>query len=167
MKYILNTGRYDRAYEIEKGNQKILITLHRRRVYMDTGNVAIDGITPVDDDDYALLEKNKAFARDFASKDETMGLSLVDESVALGDTDERTAQLEEENKKLKEEGKKLKEALKKAEKPEVKKLEDDNKILTDENAKLKAQLEALTAKKPTEDTEKADEEDKKADNEGF
>ena len=154
MKYIQNTGRYDRAYEIEKGNQKIMITLYRRRLFMDTGNVAVTGITAVEDEDYALLEKNRAFARDFASKAEDMRLSLVDESIALGNTDERTAQLEEENKELKE-------ALAKAKKPEVKKLEADNKTLADENAKLKAQLEALTGKKADE---KADEKaDKKAD----
>lgn len=167
MKYILNTGRYDRAYEIERGNQKILIALSRRRVYMDTGNVAISGITPVEDDDYALLEKNRAFVRDLASKDESMGLSLVDESVALGEPDERTAQLEKENKELKE-------ALAKAKKPEVKKLEEENKTLADENADLKAQLEALTkgkATKPAEDTKEADGKDgEKADekvDEGF
>ena len=162
MKYILNTGRYDRAYEIEKGNQKVMINLYRRRVYMDTGNVAIDGITPVDDKDYALLEKNRAFVRDLASNDEAMGLSLVDESVAIGDTDERTAQLEKENKELKE-------ALEKAKKPEVKKLETENKTLADENAQLKAQLEALTKTQtstadPTEDPNKADEKDE---DEGF
>ena len=165
MKYIQNTGRYDRAYEIEKGNQKIMITLYRRRLFMDTGNVAVTGITAVEDEDYALLEKNRAFARDFASKAEDMRLSLVDESIALGNTDERTAQLEEENKELKE-------ALAKAKKPEVKKLEADNKVLADENAQLKAKLEALTGKKPAEDTKKADKKadekaDEKDEDEGF
>ena len=135
MKYIQNTGRYDRAYEIEKGNQKVMITLYRRRLFMDTGNVAVTGITPVEDGDYALLEKNRAFARDF--KDPDFGLALIDESVALGNTDKRTTELEEENKELRE-------ALAKAKKPEVKKLEADNKVLADENAQLKAKLEALT-----------------------
>lgn len=143
MKYISNTGRYDRAYEITKGGQKLLLTLYRRRLYMDTGNVAVTGITPVEDKDYKELEKNRAFIRDM--KDETMGLKLVEESVAIGEPDKRASELEEENKKLKEELKKAKEAGK--ENPDAKEVDK----IKDENAKLKAQLEALTKGKETQD----------------
>lgn len=162
MKYIQNTGRYDRAYEIEKGNQKVMITLYRRRLFMDTGNVAATGITPVEDGDYALLEKNRAFARDF--KDADFGLVLIDESVALGNTDKRTAELEEENKKLRDAKKALEKVVKQSK--DAKAMKD----LADENADLKARLEALTNKgkaptvDPEEDPNKADEKDE---DEGF
>lgn len=153
MKYISNTGRYARAYEIEKGSQKLNIILERRRLFRDTGNVAMTGITAVEDEDYELLKKNKAFIRDFKDKD--FGLALIDESKARGEPDKRASELAEENKKLKEA---LAEAKKKA---DANKDNEAVKAIKDENAKLKAQLEALTKGKATEPA------DEKADDEGF
>ena len=161
MKYILNTGRYARGFTIEKPNGKlkreVKITLERRRLYSDTGNVAFSGITAISDEDFELLQKNEAFAQMF--KDGKHGLSLVDESMVTGETDKRASELEEENKKLREE---LAQAKKESEENEDAKAV---KKIKDENAKLKAQLEALTAKKSAE---KADEKaDEKAEDEGF
>lgn len=164
MKYILNTGRYSRGFTIEKPNGKlkreIKIVLDRRRLYTDTGNVAVTGITAIEDEDFELLQKNEAFVQMF--KDERNGLTLVDESMVTGKTDKRASELEEENKKLRKE---LAEAKKQSDKNKdaeaVKKLED-------ENASLKAQLEALTKKNeaPAVDSEEAS--DEKADeDEGF
>lgn len=163
MKYILNAGRYTRGFTIEKPNGKlkreVKIVLDRRRLYTDTGNVAVTGITAIEDEDFELLQKNEAFVQMF--KDERNGLTLVDESMVTGETDKRASELEEENKKLRKE---LAEAKKQSDKNKdaeaVKKLED-------ENASLKAQLEALTKDKaPAEDPKETS--DEKADeDEGF
>ena len=168
MKYILNTGRYARGFTIVKPNGKlnreVKITLNRRRLYTDTGNVATTGITAISDEDFELLQKNEAFAQMF--KDKSNGLTLVDESMVTGETDKRASELEEENKRLREE---LAEAKAKKESDKNEDAEAVQKI-KDENAKLKAQLEALTAKKPAdkETDKKADEKaDEKADDEGF
>lgn len=157
MKYILNEGRYARAFVIEKANgalkREVRIELDRLRRYTDTGNIATTGITAIEDDDYALLEKNEAFAK--MLKDPKSGLSLVDESRVTGNVDKRASELEEENKKLREQ---LKEAEKKA---ETNKDEEAVQKIKDENAKLKAKLEALTKK-----GKKADK-DEQSEDEGF
>ncbi len=150
MKYISNTGRYARAYEIEKGGQKLNIILERRRLFRDTGNVAMTGITAVEDEDYELLKKNKAFMRDF--KDEDFGLALIDESEARGEPDPQAKEVIKENKELK---KKIKELEKAQENPDAKAMKD----LADENASLKAQLEALLTKDKGEATKPADEDE--------
>ena len=162
MKYILNTGRYARGFTIEKPNgnlkREVKITLDRRRLYTDTGNVATTGITAISDEDFELLQKNEAFVSMF--KDPATGLSLVDESMVTGEVDKRASDLEEENKKLRAE---LEEARKSVEENKDAKAV---KKIKDENAKLKAQLEALTAKKSDEKEEKSDDEEKSED-EGF
>ena len=165
MKYILNTGRYARGFTIVKPNGKlnreVKITLDRRRLYTDTGNVATTGITAISDEDFELLQKNEAFAQMF--KDKSNGLTLVDESMVTGETDKRASELEEENKKLREELAKAKKQSDKNEDAEaVQKIKD-------ENAKLKAQLEALNGKKDKEadKADKADKADEKAEDEGF
>ena len=154
MKYILNEGRYARAFIIEKANgnlkREVKIELDRRRRYTDTGNIATTGITAIEDEDYALLEKNEAFAK--MLKDKHSGLSLVDESMVTGEVDKQASELAKENKELK---KQLAEAKKQAEKNED--AEAVQKI-KDENAKLKAQLESLTKK---------DKKAEKAEDEGF
>lgn len=157
MKYILNTGRYARGFTIVKPNGKlnreVKITLNRRRLYTDTGNVATTGITAISDEDFELLQKNEAFAQMF--KDESNGLSLVDESMVTGETDKKASELEEENKRLRQE---LAEAKAKKESD---KNEDAEAIqlIKDENAKLKAQLEGLSGKKDKKDKKEVKEED--------
>ena len=149
MKYIQNTGRYAIAFVITKNNRELKIELDKRRIYMDTGNIATTGITPVDDDVLKELKKIKRF-NSMVEKGE---LTLLDEEDVRTPEETKVAKLEAEKKELEE-------RLKKAEEADVKKMEEEKKTLADENASLKAQLEALTKGK------KAD--DKKADDtEGF
>ena len=61
MKYILNTGRYAIAFTIMKNEREVKIALDRRRLFLDTGNVATTGITPVEEADIAELKKQKRF----------------------------------------------------------------------------------------------------------
>ena len=164
MKYILNEGRYALAFIIEKENgglkREVKIELDRRRRYTDTGNIATTGITAIEDEDFELLKKNKAFAQMFEK--EGSGLSLVDESMVTGGADKRASELAEENRKLKEqlaEAKKQSEGNADAE--AVQKIKD-------ENAKLKAQLEKLSKGKKDKKEEKAeDEAGESAEDEGF
>ncbi len=153
MKYILNEGRYAQAFIIEKKNgelvREVKIELDRRRRYTDTGNIATTGITAIEDEDFELLKKNKAFAQMFEKKGS--GLSLVDELMVTGGADKRASELAEENRKLK---KQLAEAKKQSEENEdVKAVQK----IKDENAKLKAQLESLTKGKKGKAGETADE----------
>ena len=147
MKYIQNTGRYAIAFFITKNNREVKLELDKRRVYMDTGNIATTGITPVDEEDLKELKKIKRFNNMVKNGD----LTILDEKDVRTPEETKVAKLEEENKKLQEE-------LKKAENADVKKVEEEKKALADENASLKAQLEALTKankqdKAPVADTE--------------
>lgn len=135
MKYILNTGRYALSFEIVKGGHKKAIVLERRRLYNDTGNVAVSGITAIEDDDYKLLTALPIFKKRFADKN--CGLSEITEEQAIGKSDAQTSKLAEENKKLKEEKEALEKAVKESKNAKA------MKELADENASLKAQLEAL------------------------
>jgi hypothetical protein len=138
MKYILNTGRYAVSFDIVKNGLKKTIILERRRLYNDTGNVAVTGVTAIEDDDYKLLTALPIFKKRF--EDKAFGLSEINEEQAMGKPDPQASKLAEENKKLKEEKKALEKAVK--ESKDAKAMKD----LADENATLKAQLEAL--KKP-------------------
>ncbi len=166
MKYVLNTGRYAVAFTINKPNgdytREVKIELDRRRVFTDTGNLATTGITAVEDEDFELLKKNKAFNRLFKEEN---GFKLISEAEAVGAPDKQTSELEEENKKLKEQLAEAKQAVK-----ESKDAKAVEKIKA-ENAKLKEQLEALTKDKADDEKAdaKADDEkaDAKADDEGF
>lgn len=136
MKYVLNTGRYAVAFTITKNERAFKIALDKRRLYMDTGNVATTGLTPVEEDDIEELKKQKRF-NDMLEKGE---LSIMEES-------EIKSPEENEISKLKDENKELKDKLAKAENADVKKVEEERKALEDENKKLKEQLEALGGKK--------------------
>ena len=144
MKYIQNTGRYAIAFPITKNNREVKLELDKRRIYMDTGNIATTGITPVDEEDLKELKKIKRFNSMVKAGD----LTILDEEDVRTPEETKVAKLEEENKKLQEQ-------LKKAEKADVKKVEEEKKALADENASLKAQLEALTKRDntPAVDTE--------------
>ena len=154
MKYILNTGRYAVAFIIMRGKKEFKLELDKRRLFLDTGNLATTGLTPVTDEDIEELKK-----QDFFNE-------LIEKgSLKICNEDEVKSPDESKIKTLEDENRELKAKLEKAEKPDVKKLkeekkavEDENKTLADENASLKAQLEALTKNKE----EKAD-----ADTAGF
>ena len=150
MKYISNTGRYALSFEIVRDGFKKTIVLERRRLYNDTGSVAVTGITAIEDEDYELLKKLPIFKKRF--EDKNCGLSEVTEEIAVGNPDPQASKLAEENKKLKEEKTALEKAVKASK--DAKAMKD----LADECASLKAQLEALKktdADKPAGETEEA------------
>lgn len=150
MKYIQNNGRYALAFEIVKDNRNVKINFDRKRVYLDTGNIATTGITVVDDEDYAKLCELKRFKKLLETKE----FELTDVT-KIETAETKVKELEEANKKLEEE---LEKAKKKSTTADVKKQLDakDKEI-----SNLKAQLESLTKA----DAGKA--EDKKDETEGF
>lgn len=152
MKYIQNKGRYALSFEITKDNRNVRIVFDRRRIYMDTGNIATTGITAVEDEDYEELLKLKRFKKLFETKE----FELTD-ITKVETTETKVKELEDANKKLTEE---LEKAKKKATPAEVKKqLDEKDKVIND----LKSQLESLT--KGNADSETG--EDKKDETEGF
>ena len=136
MKYILNTGRYAVAFTIVKNGRALKIALDKRRLYMDTGNVATTGLTPVEEADIEELKKQKRF-NDMLEKGE---LTIMEESEVKSPEENKISKLEDENKELRDK-------LAKAENADVKKVEEERKALEDENKRLKEQLEALGGKK--------------------
>lgn len=155
MKFIRNTGRYAIAFTIVKGGRNVKIELDRRRLFMDTGNIATTGITPVDEKDIEELKKQKRFCKMLESGE----LAILDESDVKTPEESKIAKLEEENRKLQEK-------LKKAGKNTSEEDEKAMKALADENASLKAQLESLTKDKDVK-AEASKAEDEKAEDEGF
>lgn len=134
MKYILNKGRYALAFEIVKDNRRVKIEFDKRRIYMDTGNVATTGITAVEDEDYKKLCEFKRFKELF----ETGDFELTDiTKVETAET--KVKELEKANKELEEKLKKA-EALT----PEDVKQQLDAK--DDEIKSLKGELEKLSKK---------------------
>lgn len=136
MKYVLNTARYAIAFTIVKNDRPFKISLDKRRLYMDTGNVATTGITPVEEADIEELKKQKRF-NDMLEKGE---LTIMEEHEIKSPEENKISKLEDENKELRNK-------LAKAENADVKKVEEERKALEDENKKLKEQLEALGGKK--------------------
>lgn len=132
MKYVQNNGRYAVAFELTKNGRPFKLVLDRKRIYMDTGNIATTGITEVEDDVYKLLCNHKRFKQMLETKE----MELTEAS-KIETAETKVKALEEENKKLK------------AQIASSGKNEDNNKTkaLEEENNKLKAQLEALGKKK--------------------
>lgn len=140
MKHVFNGGRYGVAFEVVVGGKERKVEFDRKRLFLDTGNIATSGITSIDDDVYEALKKdNKRFQKMIKSGE----LKLVDEKALKGTSEEASA-LAEENKQLK---KQLAEANKQSTSKEVKKQLDDK---DNEIKNLKAQLEALTKGKDSE-----------------
>ena len=143
MKYIANNGRYGVAFEVTFNNRPMNIEFDRKRVFLDTGNIATSGITTVEDNLYEVLLTNKRFKKMIDEGE----LKLVDEK-ALKGTSEELDVLKAENEALKSQ---LKEVEKKNNKPKEDK--ETNKELKAKEAEiksLKAQLEALTKDKKVE-----------------
>ena len=143
MKYVFNTGRYGVAFEVIFNGKPMKVEFDRKRMYLDTGNIATSGITSVEDELYKVLLTNKRFKK-MIDKGE---LKLVDEK-ALKGTSEELDVLKAENEALKAQ---LEKAGKegntaKADKETKKEL----KAKDDEIKSLKAQLEALTKDKEAE-----------------
>lgn len=140
MKHVFNGGRYGVAFEVVVGGKERKVEFDRKRLFLDTGNIATSGITSIEDDVYEALKKdNKRFQKMIKNGE----LKLVDEETLKGTSEEASA-LAEENKQLK---KQLAEANKKSTPKEVKKQLDDK---DNEIKNLKAQLEALTKGKDSE-----------------
>lgn len=136
MKYVINKGRYAIAFEVEVNGKKRKVEFDKRRYYRDTGNLATNGITPVDDDVYAILLENKQFEERIESKE----LELTDEPQL--DSGEENVALKKENAKLKAELEKAKKTEEKADDKQKEIVEAKDK----EIASLKAQLEKLSKK---------------------
>ena len=143
MKYVANYGRYGVAFEVTFNNRPMKVEFDRKRVFLDTGNIATSGITTVEDELYNVLLTNKRFKKMINEGE----LKLVDEK-ALKGTSEELDVLKSENEALKAQ---LKEVEKKSNKPKEDK--ETNKELKAKDAEiksLKAQLEALTKDKKVE-----------------
>mgnify|MGYP003500787668 FL=1 len=143
MKYVFNKGRYAQSFSIQVKGRERLVSFDRRRVYMDTGNIATTGITEVEDDIYKLLLENKRFKALIDSEE-----FVLTEKVTSEDAGEVNAELKAENESLKK-------ALKEAEaKNTNKEAKAEMKAKDEEIKSLKAQIEALTKdKKADSETE--------------
>ena len=134
---IKNTGRYALAFTIHKNGKDVVVEFGRRRLYLDTGNVATSGITEVSDEDFELLKKNKQFAK--ALETETFSEVTAEELAYTTADSETLAAKDAEIAALKAElGKKA---------PTKKELKEKDEALAakdEEINTLKAQLEALS-----------------------
>ena len=139
MKYVANNGRYGVAFEVTFNNRPMKIEFDRKRVFLDTGNIATSGITTVEDELYNVLLTNKRFKKMIDEGE----LKLVDEKALKGTSEELDV--------LKAENEALKSQLKEVEKKNNKSKEDKELKAKDAEIKsLKAQLEALTKGKKVE-----------------
>ena len=137
---IKNTGRYALAFTIHKNGKDVVIEFDRRRLYLDTGNVATSGITEVSDEDFELLKKNKQFVK--AMETETFSEVTAEELASTTVDSEALAAKDAEIAALKAE------LDKKA--PTKKELKEKDEALAakdEEINTLKAQLEALSKDK--------------------
>lgn len=134
---IKNTGRYALAFTIHKNGKDVSVEFDRRRLYLDTGNVATSGITEVSDEDFELLKKNKQFVK--ALETETFSEVTAEELAYTTADSETLAAKDAEIAALKAElGKKA---------PTKKELKEKDEALAakdEEINTLKAQLEALS-----------------------
>lgn len=137
---IKNTGRYALAFTINKNGKDVVVEFDRRRLYLDTGNVATSGITEVSDEDFELLKKNKQFVK--ALETETFSEVTAEELASTTADSEVLAAKDAEIAALKAE------LDKKA--PTKKELKEKDEALAakdEEINTLKAQLEALSKDK--------------------
>ena len=134
---IKNTGRYALAFTIHKNGKDVVVEFDRRRLYLDTGNVATSGITEISDEDFELLKKNKQFVK--ALETETFSEVTTEELASTAADSEALAAKDAEIAALKAElGKKA---------PTKKELKEKDEALAakdEEINTLKAQLEALS-----------------------
>lgn len=133
MKYIQNNGRYAYSFEVIVKDRAKKIVLDRRRIYLDTGNVATTGITEIEEEVLEALKGNAKFNAFMQSGE----LELTEPS-ELETTEKKAEALEAENKELR---KKLEEAEKGNKDKDIESaLEEKDKQITS----LKAKLEALS-----------------------
>lgn len=137
---IKNTGRYALAFTIHKNGKDVSVEFDRRRLYLDTGNVATSGITEVSDEDFELLKKNKQFVK--ALETETFSEVTAEELASTTADSEALAAKDAEIAALKAELDKKAPAKKELKEKDEALAAKDEEINT-----LKAQLEALSKNK--------------------
>lgn len=135
MKYVKNNLGFSVKFKAGTGTGERAYSFDCYRVFSDTGNVATDGITAIEDADYAFLCKECA---QFKKMIERGDLTLT--AKAMNAAQDKAKALEDENKKLK---KQLAEAAASAANNTGEKASVKEKKLAEENKSLKEQLEAL------------------------
>ena len=134
---IKNTGRYALAFTINKNGKEVSIEFDKRRLYLDTGNIATTGITEVSDEDFELLKKNKEFVKALETDtfSEVTAEEVVDDNKVIAEKDAEIASLKAElDKKA----------------PTKKEIKEKDAVIAAKDKEidtLKAQLEALNKKK--------------------
>lgn len=137
---IKNTGRYALAFTINKNGKEVNIEFDKRRLYLDTGNIATTGITEVSDEDFELLKKNKEFVK--ALETDTFSEVTAEEVINTSVDTKVIAEKDAEIASLKAE------LDKKA--PTKKEIKEKDAVIAAKDKEidtLKAQLEALNTKK--------------------
>lgn len=136
--FIQNTGRYALAFVIEENGRERRIEFDRRRIYLDTGNIATNGVTEITDEQFEKLNKIPMFEKQFKNGDfkKVEKVETADDAQAL---------IKEKDKEIA----KLKKALEKSDsKKEIEAKDAAIKEKDDEINSLKAKLESLTKKEP-------------------
>lgn len=136
MKYVKNNMGFSLKFTLGTGTAEHSYSFDCERIYSDTGNVASDGITALDDSTYKKLCDECV---QFKKMVERGSLSLVSKPAGSA-AQEKAKELESENAKLK---KQLAEATSALTESTGGKASAKEKKLADENKTLKEQLEAL------------------------
>ena len=141
---IKNTGRYALAFTINKNGKEINIEFDKRRLYLDTGNIATTGITEVSDEDFELLKKNKEFVKALGTDtfsevtaEEVINTSVDTKVIAEKDAEIATLKAELDKKT-----------------PTKKELKEKDAVIAAKDKEinnLKAQLETLSKSKGKDD----------------
>lgn len=136
MKYVKNNLGYSVKFSLGAGTGEKSYSFDCLRIYSDTGNIASEGITAIDDGEYAKLCAECAPFKKFVERGNLVLVAKPTSSAAQ----EKAKELESENKKLKAQ---LAEANKGLTERTDKKSQEKAKKLENENKSLKEQLEAL------------------------
>lgn len=133
---IRNTGRYALSFTINLKGRETKINFDKRRLFLDTGNVATEGVTEISDEAYEELKKFKGFTECF---EKGYFKEVTDAELSSGKDESEALKAKDE------EIRKLKEALK-AEKASSsdKEVKKELKEKDKEIASLKAKLESLS-----------------------
>ena len=141
---IKNTGRYALAFTINKNGKEVNIEFDKRRLYLDTGNIATTGITEVSDEDFELLKKNKEFMK--ALETDTFSEVTAEEVINTSVDTKVIAEKDAEIASLKAELDKKT--------PTKKELKEKDAVIAAKDKEinnLKAQLETLSKSKGKDD----------------
>lgn len=138
--FIQNTGRYALAFTIEENGRECRVEFDRRRIYLDTGNIATNGVTEITDEQFEKLNKIPFFEKQFKNGNfkKVEKIETADDAQSL---------IKEKDKEIA----KLKKALEKSDsKKEIAAKDAAIKEKDDEINSLKAKLESLTKKEEPE-----------------